>query len=207
MMDEPSLGLAHALRRHDLDIIGSNEAGVTVLLSQQNAKLLSVADTGYVMETGAITFGQRPGPLADDRVRKGLPRRSVKLREREPRRNRRGCSWPPSLQSFCSLIRRVAELHPLPQTGGRPCWRATGVQLRQRHRPAEGNPPAGVAADVAQHLGLLGFLDPFGDDLQAQAVPELDDGLDDAQAAVGERRAWLNEGLVDLESVNVEFLR
>ena len=49
-----------------------NASGVTVLLVEQNAKAaLDVADTGYVMETGTISFsGSGKDLLADDRVRK-----------------------------------------------------------------------------------------------------------------------------------------
>ena len=58
MMDEPSLGLAPLIVGMIFDIIRQiNAAGVTVLLVEQNAKAaLEVANTGYVMETGAITF-------------------------------------------------------------------------------------------------------------------------------------------------------
>ena len=73
MMDEPSLGLAPLIVGMIFDIIRQiNAAGVTVLLVEQNAKAaLEVANTGYVMETGAITF-HGPGKelLIDDRVRK-----------------------------------------------------------------------------------------------------------------------------------------
>ena len=73
MMDEPSLGLAPLIVGMIFDIIRQiNAAGVTVLLVEQNAKAaLEVADTGYVMETGAITF-HGPGRelLVDDRVRR-----------------------------------------------------------------------------------------------------------------------------------------
>ena len=73
MMDEPSLGLAPLIVGMIFDIIRQiNAEGVTVLLVEQNAKAaLEVADTGYVMETGAITF-HGPGKelLVDDRVRK-----------------------------------------------------------------------------------------------------------------------------------------
>ena len=73
MMDEPSLGLAPLFVGMIFDIIREiNESGVTVLLVEQNAKAaLDVADTGYVMETGAISFsGSGKDLLADDRVRK-----------------------------------------------------------------------------------------------------------------------------------------
>ena len=73
MMDEPSLGLAPLFVGMIFDIIRQiNSAGVTVLLVEQNAKAaLDVADTGYVMETGTISFsGSGKELLADDRVRK-----------------------------------------------------------------------------------------------------------------------------------------
>lgn len=73
MMDEPSLGLAPLIVGMIFDIIRQiNASGVTVLLVEQNAKAaLEVADWGYVMETGAISFAG-PGRelLSDDRVRK-----------------------------------------------------------------------------------------------------------------------------------------
>jgi len=73
MMDEPSLGLAPLFVGMIFDIIRQiNASGVTVLLVEQNAKAaLEVADTGYVMETGAISFaGSGKELLVDDRVRK-----------------------------------------------------------------------------------------------------------------------------------------
>jgi branched-chain amino acid transport system ATP-binding protein len=73
MMDEPSLGLAPLFVRMIFDIIRQiNAAGVTVLLVEQNAKAaLEVADTGYVMETGAIGFsGGGRELLTDERVRR-----------------------------------------------------------------------------------------------------------------------------------------
>ena len=73
MMDEPSLGLAPIFVGMNFDIIRQiNSVGVTVLLVEQNAKVaLSVADTGYVMETGTISFsGTGQELLADDRVRR-----------------------------------------------------------------------------------------------------------------------------------------
>lgn len=73
MMDEPSLGLAPLFVGMIFDIIRQiNAEGVTVLLVEQNAKAaLDVAHTGYVMETGTISFsGSGKDLLADDRVRK-----------------------------------------------------------------------------------------------------------------------------------------
>ena len=73
MMDEPSLGLAPIIVSMIFDIIRRiNADGVTVLLVEQNAKAaLHVADTGYVMETGTISFtGTGEELLADDRIRR-----------------------------------------------------------------------------------------------------------------------------------------
>jgi branched-chain amino acid transport system ATP-binding protein len=73
MMDEPSLGLSPIFVGMIFDIIREiNASGVTVLLVEQNAKAaLSVADIGYVMETGTISFsGSGQELLADDRVRR-----------------------------------------------------------------------------------------------------------------------------------------
>ncbi|WP_320128294.1 ABC transporter ATP-binding protein [uncultured Sphaerochaeta sp.] len=58
MMDEPSLGLAPLVVKDIFSIIKKiNEAGVTVLLIEQNANVaLRTADRGYVMETGTISM-------------------------------------------------------------------------------------------------------------------------------------------------------
>lgn len=58
MMDEPSLGLAPLVVKGIFEIIHTiNEAGITVLLNEQNANMaLKTADWGYVMETGRITL-------------------------------------------------------------------------------------------------------------------------------------------------------
>jgi len=72
MMDEPSLGLAPLIVKMIFDIVREiNKEGVTVLLIEQNAKAaLEVADIGYVLETGRITFsGSGADLLKDDRVR------------------------------------------------------------------------------------------------------------------------------------------
>lgn len=61
LLDEPSLGLAPKLVDEIFDtIVRLRDEGVTVFLVEQNAwKALSIADRGYVMETGQIV-------LADD---------------------------------------------------------------------------------------------------------------------------------------------
>jgi branched-chain amino acid transport system ATP-binding protein len=64
LLDEPSLGLAPRLVEQVRDIIVDiNGHGTSVLLVEQNATMaLSIAKTGYVMETGRIV---KDGPAAD----------------------------------------------------------------------------------------------------------------------------------------------
>lgn len=56
MLDEPSMGLAPILVEQIFEIIQTlHKAGTTILLVEQNARMaLSVADRGYVLETGRI---------------------------------------------------------------------------------------------------------------------------------------------------------
>ena len=73
MMDEPSMGLAPLLVEQIFEIIQSlHKAGTTILLVEQNAQMaLSVADRGYVLETGRIvTTGTGAELLKDDAVKK-----------------------------------------------------------------------------------------------------------------------------------------
>lgn len=58
MLDEPSMGLAPLLVEQIFEIIKElNSAGTTILLVEQNAQMaLSIADRGYVLETGKIVL-------------------------------------------------------------------------------------------------------------------------------------------------------
>ena len=73
MLDEPSMGLAPILVDEIFEIIANLHArGATILLVEQNARMaLSVADRGYVMETGRISaWGTGKELLASPAVRK-----------------------------------------------------------------------------------------------------------------------------------------
>ena len=72
LLDEPSMGLAPVLVDQIMDVILALKAdGVTVLLVEQNSvAALSIADRGYVIETGAIAHAGAARDLLDDpRVR------------------------------------------------------------------------------------------------------------------------------------------
>ena len=73
MLDEPSMGLAPILVEQIFDIIKAlHKEGTTILLVEQNAQMaLSVADRGYVLETGRVTLtGPGRQLLADEAVKK-----------------------------------------------------------------------------------------------------------------------------------------
>ena len=73
LLDEPSLGLAPKLVEGIFRIIHDIRAGgATVLLVEQNAnKALSIADYGYVLETGKIALeGESQQLLRNDHVRR-----------------------------------------------------------------------------------------------------------------------------------------
>ena len=72
LLDEPSLGLAPRIVEQIRDlIVHLNEEGTSILLVEQNAAMaLTVADHGYVMETGRIALAKPAAALrADDSVR------------------------------------------------------------------------------------------------------------------------------------------
>lgn len=64
LLDEPSLGLAPVIVQTVFRIIQEIRRTTTVLLVEQNARMgLSVADYGYVLETGRLVLGDKPDAL------------------------------------------------------------------------------------------------------------------------------------------------
>jgi branched-chain amino acid transport system ATP-binding protein len=73
LMDEPSMGLAPILVERNFEIIQQvHEAGVAVLVVEQNANVsLSIADRGYVLQTGRIVLADSAQALlANEDLRK-----------------------------------------------------------------------------------------------------------------------------------------
>jgi branched-chain amino acid transport system ATP-binding protein len=73
LMDEPSMGLAPILVERNFEIIQQvHESGVAVLVVEQNANVsLSIADRGYVLQTGRVVLaGPAKELLADEGLRK-----------------------------------------------------------------------------------------------------------------------------------------
>ena len=68
LLDEPSLGLAPLIVQQVFRIIAEiRRRGTTVLLVEQNAHMaLSVADRGYVLETGRVLVAGKPDALWND---------------------------------------------------------------------------------------------------------------------------------------------
>lgn len=68
LMDEPSMGLAPVLVAQNFEIIERiNKAGTTVFVVEQNANMaLSIADRGYVLQTGRIVLSDTAQGLLEN---------------------------------------------------------------------------------------------------------------------------------------------
>jgi branched-chain amino acid transport system ATP-binding protein len=67
LMDEPSMGLAPILVERNFEIIKEvHESGVAILVVEQNANVsLSIADRGYVLQTGRIVLSGAASSLIE----------------------------------------------------------------------------------------------------------------------------------------------
>jgi branched-chain amino acid transport system ATP-binding protein len=65
LMDEPSMGLAPILVERNFQIIKQvHESGVAILVVEQNANVsLSIADRGYVLQTGRVVLSGKAAEL------------------------------------------------------------------------------------------------------------------------------------------------
>jgi len=73
LMDEPSMGLAPILVERNFEIIEQvHAAGISILVVEQNANMaLSVADRGYVLQTGRIVLSDTAKELSkNDELRR-----------------------------------------------------------------------------------------------------------------------------------------
>jgi branched-chain amino acid transport system ATP-binding protein len=68
LLDEPSMGLAPILVEQIFEVIQEiNQAGVSVLLVEQNAQMaLSIADRAYVLETGTVALSGEAETLMEN---------------------------------------------------------------------------------------------------------------------------------------------
>ena len=68
LMDEPSMGLAPVLVEQSFEIIEQvNRQGTTIFVVEQNASMaLSIADRGYVLQTGRIVLADRAADLLEN---------------------------------------------------------------------------------------------------------------------------------------------
>jgi branched-chain amino acid transport system ATP-binding protein len=68
LMDEPSMGLAPLLVQQNFEIIREvNRQGTTILVVEQNANMaLSIADRGYVLQTGKVVLADTAEHLLKD---------------------------------------------------------------------------------------------------------------------------------------------
>jgi branched-chain amino acid transport system ATP-binding protein len=99
LMDEPSLGLAPMVVQQIRDVIVDiNAAGTTVLLVEQNAAMaLAIAEHGYVLENGAMVMDKPAADLlADGDVREfylGLGAEGASRSFRDVKHYRRRKRW------------------------------------------------------------------------------------------------------------------
>ena len=70
LMDEPSMGLAPLLVERIFELIQRiSEQGTTIFMVEQNARVaLSIADRGYVLQTGRLALADTAQNLLDNEM-------------------------------------------------------------------------------------------------------------------------------------------
>ena len=70
LMDEPSMGLSPLFVKQVFDIIEQiSKQGTTIFVVEQNANMaLSIADYGYVLQTGEIVLNDTADNLRDNKM-------------------------------------------------------------------------------------------------------------------------------------------
>ena len=70
LMDEPSMGLSPLFVQQVFSIIQEiNEQGTTIFMVEQNANMaLSIANYGYVLQTGEIVLSDTADNLRDNKM-------------------------------------------------------------------------------------------------------------------------------------------
>src|SRR5581483_9531575 len=123
--------------------------------------------------------------------------------ERRPRRDRQKLNHAGPQRRHAQRIARM----PASGSGGARRCAAMGtqqvVQVRGGSRAGEVVALGTVAAELPQQLEGAGVFDPFRDDLEVEAVAELDRGANDRSIAVVDREV-ADEGAVDLDLADRE---
>ena len=70
LMDEPSMGLSPLFVQQTFDIIQEiSRQGTTIFMVEQNANMaLSIADRGYVLQTGEIVLADTASNLRENKM-------------------------------------------------------------------------------------------------------------------------------------------
>jgi branched-chain amino acid transport system ATP-binding protein len=85
LMDEPSMGLAPLLVERIFELIQRiNQQGTTIFMVEQNARVaLSIADRGYVLQTGRLALADTAQNLLDNEMMQQAYLGTAETREQE----------------------------------------------------------------------------------------------------------------------------
>ena len=128
LLDEPSLGLAPMLVEEIFEIVQrlNREQKLTVLLVEQNAALaLAIADHGYVMENGRIVLEGSAEALGEQRRHQGVLSRADRGRGAEVVSRREALQAAQALAVLSAASRLACRQSPGGAGGGRLSCRDT----------------------------------------------------------------------------------